>query len=428
MRWGGLLRLGVLLGMGLAGVSAVMAAPLAEDGESSALTSTVEIGTVEQTMAVLQETTAENASTVGKTTELPTTAETDTAAGEGAPEQSEGNITSEDTAVSPAGDGLASREDDVLTDEEYLEAVAAMDQALEEAYTLLHGANETAPHDDAATSIAAQARALHREFAPNNGILDGFSLTTVRSGSAPRGTATFTASDSADNYEDNFNLGDNGGTGFKGWEQLGDSAPSREISAADGFVIGYDGGLGRQLEQPLISGTFTVDAKHGFDDLFSGFALYTANGAEVVRWGLTTANDRESGRDDVVGLWYALATGGQNEYIFWTENRNLVGVALQYSITWSQRTGGGLLLNLAAFDAEGSLVGSAINVEALSESTMAIYAVGSLVAGNSENDHLSFDHLYVEGEPLPNVPEPATMALLAVGTVCCILRRRARRR
>lgn len=311
--------------------------------------------------------------------------------------------------------------EEAVTEEDYAKAMEALDQALAEASAQLSQANSSG-EAVAGGNADPMPRSLRRALAPNTGFLEGASPSFLRTVSALKGGGSFSASDSASHeaYADGWSLGDNGGSGFKPWKQTGVSAPTREISAQDGFVVGYDGGLGRELETPLVSGSFTVDAKHGFDDRFSGFALYGENDEEILRWGVTTETDRETGRDSVHGLWYAIATDGQNNYVLWSENRNLKDLALTYSITWSQGAGGGLSFGLTALDAGNNIIGSLLNLSV--ENVNAIYGVGVLVAGNSTSDKMSFNNLTVDGDPLRPVPEPSTLLILLLGAPLCALR------
>jgi hypothetical protein len=230
--------------------------------------------------------------------------------------------------------------------------------------------------------------------------------------------ADFAAADSSTNspYADTgaWTIGDNGGEGFGAWRQTGDKTPNHAIDG-NGFAVYHDGAIGRSLETAegvsvsLPSGEFSVEALHGYTGSFSGFALYDADDAEILRWGVTTAEDGDNGIR--TGFWYAIATGGQNVYRFVqrADAETLLRTRLDYSLTWGASDGG---TAFALSAGAGGETWASAQVEL--EGTRAVSAIGVLAAGNSMSDTFRFDDLSVSG-PLPSVPEPGSGALLALG-------------
>lgn len=234
--------------------------------------------------------------------------------------------------------------------------------------------------------------------------------------------ATNLAWDSATNEPyataDNWAMGDNGGVGFDGWRQIGDSAPMRSI--ADGaFVASYDGGAGRSLSTALSSGSFEVSATHGFVSKFSGFALYSASDVELIRFGVTTDEDRETARENVVGFWYCTtASSGVNRYVLFGESSSsaICDNPIDYTISWN-------FLNSDmsfSISAVGEGISASIENLVLPSITEPVGAVGVLIAANSTADSLKFNNLSVTGA----VPEPATISLLSLGALFLWARRR----
>ena len=228
---------------------------------------------------------------------------------------------------------------------------------------------------------------------------------------APSRADLFTASDVSANEpyasQENWNLGDNGGSGFEGWRQIG-AEPSRSLDSG-GFAISGDGGAGRSFANgtALATGTFSVQATHDTQSTishFSGFALYSAGDTEILRWGVGTAEDRDDGVDKT-GFWYSIGTGGQNDYTL-IARTDTTPLAADYSISWSVFSSGmaiDLSINSGTYTRHLDL-----------DNSSAVTAIGALIAGSSQSETLHFDNLEVEGLA---VPEPSTLILLLLGTL-----------
>ena len=235
-------------------------------------------------------------------------------------------------------------------------------------------------------------------------------------GSAPSATTTFTASDKAENYDGNWALGDNHGTGFDVWRQVAPAElPSRSVDD-QGFAIYAQSGVGVEAigrsfadGTALESGTFKVSATHDSSEHFSGFAIYGAGDAEIFRWGLATAEDRESG-GDATGFWYF--RDGQSTLIRTIDAGE--PLAADYSISWSVLASGmSIDLSIASSPYDDTL-------HLTLDTSSAVTAVAALVAGSTQAETLHFDNLEVTGRA---VPEPATLALLLLGALALRPRR-----
>ncbi len=233
----------------------------------------------------------------------------------------------------------------------------------------------------------------------------------------PPPARAFTATDASTNapyaQTGQWNLGDNGGTGFGEWRQVGSAATPNRSLDADGFAIYANAGVGEAAvgrsfadDLALASGSFSVTATHGSTTHFSGFALYAANDAEIFRCGVTTA---EADAGTYPGFWYAIGTGGQTIYepidrIYDPETP----VTADYSISWSVfSTGMNIDLSIASDT-------SSITRQLSLDNASAVTSIAALVAGSTQAETLHFDNLSVEG---PAVPEPSTVALLLLGTL-----------
>jgi hypothetical protein len=233
----------------------------------------------------------------------------------------------------------------------------------------------------------------------------------------PPPARAFTATDASTNapyaQTGQWNLGDNGGTGFGEWRQVGSAATPNRSLDADGFAIYANAGVGEAAvgrsfadDLALSSGTFSVTATHGSISSFSGFALYAANDAEIFRWGITTA---EAADGTYPGFWYAIGAGGQTIYepidrIYDPETP----VTADYSISWSVfSTGMNIDLSITSDS-------SPVTRQFSLDNSSAVTSIAALVAGSTQAETLHFDNLSVEG---PAVPEPSTVALLLLGTL-----------
>lgn len=232
----------------------------------------------------------------------------------------------------------------------------------------------------------------------------------------------FTASDASTNsaYDGGqWALGYNGGTGFGVWRQIGDEP---NIAIDNGFAIYADGQLARSFEDDIVlgTGTFSAEALHGYADGFSGFALYGTDDAEIVRWGVTTAEDPDTGVSRT-GFWYAIGTGGRVVYQFVdaAAEESILQTRLDYSLTW-ERADAGTALSLAV----GAGGVNWATVRCLLEDAQVVSAIGFIASGTSHDSKpLRVDSLYVTGTP---VPEPGCVALMIIGGVTLVARRRRR--
>lgn len=240
-------------------------------------------------------------------------------------------------------------------------------------------------------------------------------------GVSPAGTAPsvpFAASDKAENYGGNWNLGDNCGTGFGKWRQVASAdLPSRSISD-QGFAIYAQSGVGVEAigrsfadDIALESGTFKVSATHDSSEHFSGFALYSDGDREILRWGLTTAEDTEAGGGNATGFWYF--RNGQSTLIHTIEAGG--PVSADYSISWTLLSSGMSVKLSIASDAYTDTLHLSL------DNSSAVTAIAALVAGSAQSETLHFDNLEVSGRA---VPEPATILLLSLGTFLLATRRR----
>ena len=242
----------------------------------------------------------------------------------------------------------------------------------------------------------------------------------------PPAARAFTATDASTNEpyatQETWNLGDNGGTGFGEWRQVGSSATPNRSLDADGFAIYANAGVGEAAigrsfadDLSLASGSFSVTATHDSTAHFSGFALYAANDTELFRWGLTTA---EAADGTYPGFWYAIGAGGQTVYepidrIYDPETP----VTADYSISWSVfSTGMNIDLSIASDT-------SPITRQFSLDNSSAVTSIAALVAGSTQAETLHFDTLSVEGRA---VPEPSTLALLLLGTLALSSRYKSR--
>ncbi len=242
----------------------------------------------------------------------------------------------------------------------------------------------------------------------------------------PPAARAFTATDASTNApyatQETWNLGDNGGTGFGEWRQVGSAATPNRSLDADGFAIYANAGVGEAAvgrsfadDLALSSGTFSVTATHGSISSFSGFALYAANDAEIFRWGITTA---EAADGTYPGFWYAIGAGGQTIYepidrIYDPETP----VTADYSISWSVfSTGMNIDLSITSDS-------SPVTRQFSLDNSSAVTSIAALVAGSTQAETLHFDTLSVEG---PTIPEPSTLALLLLGSLALRSRHKSR--
>lgn len=238
----------------------------------------------------------------------------------------------------------------------------------------------------------------------------------------PSAARAFTATDASTNEpyasQATWNLGDNGGTGFGEWRQIG-TEPNRSLD--QGFAIyGNDGvgdaAIGRSFAggTALESGTFSVSATHDSAAHFSGFALYASGDTELLRWGVTTA---EADTGTYPGFWYALGAGGQTVYapIERIHDDPYTPVAADYSISWSVFSSG---MNI---DLSITSDSSTITRQLSLDNSSAVTSIAALVAGSSQAETLHFDNLSVTGQ---TVPEPSTLSLLLLGVLVLRPRRR----
>ena len=233
----------------------------------------------------------------------------------------------------------------------------------------------------------------------------------------------FTASDASTNEpyasQTTWNLGDNGGTGFGDWRQIV-SEPSRGLDA-QGFAISGAGGVGRAFLDDasapvsLPSGTFSVDARHGFADSFSGFALLADGDTELIRWGVTTTEDHETGQEPT-GLWYAPLADGTPRYNLLAplSSEDILNSRTTYSITWSVCDTG------LSVDLSVTSVSMSDTFHLTLDTSSSVTSIAALVAGSAQSETLHFDNLEVSGRA---VPEPATILLLSLGTLLLATRR-----
>lgn len=242
----------------------------------------------------------------------------------------------------------------------------------------------------------------------------------------PLPARAFTATDASTNepYAETgqWNLGDNGGTGFTGWSQVGSAAtPNRSLD--NGFAIYANAGVGEAAigrtfadGTALATGQFSVDAAHGSADAFSGFALYAANDTELLRWGVTTAENRETGAP-ATGIWYAPLAGGSPGYTLLSasSSEDILSSRIAYSVTWT------LVESRLSVDLSVSSTPLTDTFHLTLDTSSAVTAVAALVAGSTQAETLHFDNLSVEGSI---VPEPSALALLLLGTLALRPRRR----
>lgn len=238
----------------------------------------------------------------------------------------------------------------------------------------------------------------------------------------PSAARAFTATDASTNEpyasQATWNLGDNGGTGFGEWRQIG-TEPNRSLD--QGFAIyGNDGvgdaAIGRSFAggTALESGTFSVSATHDSAAHFSGFALYASGDTELLRWGVTTA---EADTGTYPGFWYALGAGGQTVYapIERIHDDPYTPVAADYSISWSVFSSG---MNI---DLSITSDSSTITRQLSLDNSSAVTSIAALVGGSARAESLHFDNLSVTGQ---TVPEPSTLSLLLLGVLVLRPRRR----
>lgn len=257
----------------------------------------------------------------------------------------------------------------------------------------------------------------------NAGVLPSFFPTALALLLAllPPAARAFTASDASTNapYDSGYwSIGDNGGSGFGEWRQVGSSA-TPNLSIDQGFAIYAnagvgEGAVGRSFDDggtsvSLSAGTFSVDAQHGFADAFSGFALCAAGDAELLRWGVTTTENHETGAP-AIGFWYAPLAGGSPDYVLLATApvADIVNAQIAYSVTWS-------------LVETGLSVDLSIDSDSLSDTfhltldtTSPVDSVAALLSGTSQSAPFHFDNLLITG---PSVPEPSTLALLLLGTL-----------
>lgn len=222
-------------------------------------------------------------------------------------------------------------------------------------------------------------------------------------------------------YEDGWGQSTSGGEGFGPWRQTGDSTPGHTID--DGFVVFYDGGYGRSFDETLESGKFTATAWHTLLNRFSGFAIYGEGNVELLRVGYSYEQDREVSEGLQYGFFFCTnAESGVNAYSLLEEvsRGDVEDVPVDYEITWST-TAEGMLVDVS-LTSDGEVLASMSGIQL--STALPVEAFGALVAGTSTSDRFRFDNLAVYGPP---VPEPGTMALLALG-VAALAARRLRRR
>ncbi len=235
----------------------------------------------------------------------------------------------------------------------------------------------------------------------------------------PPAARAFTATDASTNepyaQTGQWNLGDNGGTGFGEWRQMGAAEPNRSLDA-NGFAIYANAGvgeaaIGRSFADglALASGSFSVTATHDSPTHFSGFALYAANDTELLRWGVTTAENRETGAPST-GFWYAPLATGTPDYVLLAaaSSDDILSSRISYSVTWT------LVETGLSVDLSVSSSPLADTFRLTLDTSSAVTSIAALVAGSTQAETLHFDNLSAEG---PAVPEPATIALLLLGTL-----------
>lgn len=209
-------------------------------------------------------------------------------------------------------------------------------------------------------------------------------------------------------------IGINGGTHFTEWEIRTNttggaySSDFRDGSAAGGdnegdFTLGAPEGevvVGRDLVDggnPVALGNGEFSAYSWFtpgsENVFLGFALYDADHGELLRWGVT---------EDGVG--YSCADGSYQPL----DNASFLGF-YEYTLRW-MADANGLQFTLSGF--ELGLDGHKIETDWNAMFHVDGNSVGG-IAVIARNGSMSFDQLSVTGNP--EVPEPGTLGLLAVG-------------
>ncbi len=233
----------------------------------------------------------------------------------------------------------------------------------------------------------------------------------------PPAARAFTATDASTNEpyasQTTWNLRDNGGTGFGEWRKIG-TEPNRSLD--QGFAIYANAGVGEAAigrsfanDLALASGTFSVSATHDSTAHFSGFALYSANDTELLRWGVTTAENRETGAPST-GFWYAPLSAGTPDYVLLSaaSSDDILSSRISYSVTWT--------LVESSISVDLSVASSPLTdtFHLTLDTSSAVTSIAALVTGSDPQEPLHFDNLFVEGRA---VPEPATLALLLLGTL-----------
>lgn len=241
-------------------------------------------------------------------------------------------------------------------------------------------------------------------------------------------SAQFTAADNADN-EPYASSGawaehDNGGDGFSPWavpSSVGQGFMSLEANFDDnrnhGWLLGGVYSAHRGLEEDLVIGTLTVQAKHYAGTHFSGFTLYNSsdvNAADIFRFGMMTAGTDAS----LTGIYYSTDAG--QTYIYQEfDGTMLTDEIIQYSFTWNSVGAWSLSLDIASF-------GFSENISGLFDSAETISAIGAMTLSVDNDGTFAFNNIAVSGDPSV-VPEPATAALLLLGAAACLHRRLNRR-
>jgi hypothetical protein len=236
------------------------------------------------------------------------------------------------------------------------------------------------------------------------------------------------AHDDADNsaYDDGWQLdtgsggGDNGGFGFDPWVQSESSGGGgffltmdRQLTGSRSFgVFSADGGAAavRPLEAPLMIGELTLQVRHDLNNevSFSGFNLRnTVAGSfgtgELLALGMTPGDNnavRVFGMGD--GLTLSLGEELRGSILLWDVHWD--AGAGTFSVTVTNLTGTG------SASASGSLKESGTTVQSI--------GFGNFNTGGGQN--LIFDDITV-------VPEPATVSLVGLGTLCALALRRRKR-
>lgn len=171
--------------------------------------------------------------------------------------------------------------------------------------------------------------------------------------------------------------------------------------------------VGRYLPTPLVSGSYQINAWLDGGEDFVGFAVW-GNGGELFRYGYW--DNMEASQ---AGYYYF--TSEHPDGVFFCEGAlsTTPATGIEYELTW-QQVGQGLEFTMA----ENTGTWEAEALASLTVEVVGATAVDAIAIIATGDKRVAFSMVDVTGTPAQSVPEPGTLALVALGAAVLGARQR----